>query len=367
MALKNHPEISENTAKRIREIAEKLGYRPDPNLSKIAAARWQSHKVSTGTALAFVGSLHPDHLSLIPADALEHPSPYLTGQQDQPSWTQLLPGHLQFQGARKRAHELGYELHYFLLKPGDDAKSLSRILYHRGIQGVILSPVFDHRFIKEFNWRQFATVAVADHYYLPPTDCVVPKLSLHILQAFCEFYRRGYKRPGLVLYHEKIQHLNNHILRGVFLSLCESSKMIIDAPPAFYIQHGKEDEMMDWIGKYQPDVVVGFNDYVYETLKKFHFQIPAQGSFVSLATKDPEQRVSGVKDPDFMLGYTGVDVLDFKIKHGIWGESSTRNFHTIQTEWVEGKTLSARTDGADGNHEVSSDPADFLRILSLDS
>ena len=54
LALAGHPRIPESTRAHIRQVAAELGYRPDPALSSIAAARWQGRRDAKGTALAFL-------------------------------------------------------------------------------------------------------------------------------------------------------------------------------------------------------------------------------------------------------------------------------------------------------------------------
>jgi LacI family transcriptional regulator len=179
LALRNNPESSTQTRTKIKKLAQSMGYRPDPSLSKIAASRWKGTHSTDRPALAFVASLHPDHLGLLPEEALLHPTPYIL-EDNPPDWVVYLSGYEHFRGAHQRADQLGYTITYHLYKKGDNLKSLCHSLYHRGVQGIMVSPIFERKFIDEFEWKYFACVSVADHYYIPSTDLVVPKLSLHM-------------------------------------------------------------------------------------------------------------------------------------------------------------------------------------------
>ena len=302
-------------------------------------------------------------MDLVPKEALDHPKPFIMDSIHAPEWTIYLPGHIQYKGANARAEELGYQIQYFLCLPDANARALSNNLYHRGIQGVMLSPIFESKFIDTFDWEKFACVSIADHYYLPPTDFVVPKLSSHIMLVFSELFRRGYRRPGIVLYHERIQHLNNHTLRGVFLSLCETVGILADVPSPCYIEHKDLPKLKEWVELEKPDVVIGFNDFVYDTLREFGYRIPEDISFVSLATKDPKQLITGVEDPDFMMGYNGIDVIHQKLRHGVIGTHETRMFHTIQSKWIRGSSLPKKSEDTKQEAMANKGFADFMEIF----
>ena len=55
LALRESPRISPETRARVREVAAKLGYRPDPMLSALAAHRWKRHPKVEGATLAVIG------------------------------------------------------------------------------------------------------------------------------------------------------------------------------------------------------------------------------------------------------------------------------------------------------------------------
>src|SRR5690606_39803630 len=72
LALRNNPTIAAATRVRVRTMAEKLGYRPDPALSTLARQRWAGHETGSGAALAYlVDSRMPNygsHGRFLPSD-----------------------------------------------------------------------------------------------------------------------------------------------------------------------------------------------------------------------------------------------------------------------------------------------------------
>lgn len=58
LALRSHPRIPENTRKRIQQVAEEMGYRPNPLVSALIAQRRLGLAFSSGSVLAYLHSQH---------------------------------------------------------------------------------------------------------------------------------------------------------------------------------------------------------------------------------------------------------------------------------------------------------------------
>ena len=53
-ALRNHPKIAEPTRRRVRAIAQELGYRPNPRIASLMAHIRSAHSKPHGERIAFV-------------------------------------------------------------------------------------------------------------------------------------------------------------------------------------------------------------------------------------------------------------------------------------------------------------------------
>src|SRR5436190_12044397 len=96
LALRNSPKISAETTRRIRDIANRLGYRPNPLASALMTQLRHSREIKRPSTLAYV-TAYPT------PDGWRGPGPFLEF----------------FLGARKRAEELGYTLEeWWLRRPG---------------------------------------------------------------------------------------------------------------------------------------------------------------------------------------------------------------------------------------------------------
>ncbi len=111
LALSGHPRISAATKERVRAVAERLGYAPDPALSSLAAARWQGRRDHKGRVLAFV------------CDDLKKAEPELRAC---------------LAGVRRQAALLGYGVEVFSLAAYPSAAALLRVVRQRNLRGMVI-------------------------------------------------------------------------------------------------------------------------------------------------------------------------------------------------------------------------------------
>ncbi|MEI9999815.1 MAG: LacI family DNA-binding transcriptional regulator [Verrucomicrobiota bacterium] len=116
LALHNHPRIPGATKTRIREAAERLGYRPDAAMAALCAYRASRRPVQGQGVLAWV-----------------------TNYRTVDRWRESACNCDYYEGAAQRATERGYRLESFwLAAPEMTPKRMSKILWTRGIQGLLL-------------------------------------------------------------------------------------------------------------------------------------------------------------------------------------------------------------------------------------
>ncbi len=111
LALSGHPRIPETTRARIREVAKRLGYAPDPALASLAAQRWQGRRDHKGLVLAFV------------CDDIRAAEPELKAY---------------LAGVRRQAKLLGYGVEVFSLADYPSVAALLRVVEQRGLRGMVI-------------------------------------------------------------------------------------------------------------------------------------------------------------------------------------------------------------------------------------
>jgi LacI family transcriptional regulator len=173
-ALNNHRSIPETTRRRIRAIAESMGWSPNPLASAYMAHLRATHPPSFKASLGVV---------------VDFPMP--RGVED-------LPGHVRriFRGAESRAAEYGYRVHAFSLRQEEMTPAkLDRTLFNRNVPGFIITGLRQPgRMLKGLNWDRYATVATGFSLTQPQVHRVVTDVmhgfGLVIDEAFALGYRR---------------------------------------------------------------------------------------------------------------------------------------------------------------------------------
>ena len=239
-ALSNHPHVAKATRERLRALAERLGYRPDPALAAMARDRWLGRAGRNANAIAYVA---------MRAGA----------EREEPC-----------AGARDEADKLGWRLEFFALAAYPSPAALARVLVARGIQGMLLRLERPGAVVEGWPWERFA----AAHVSLPPDrapwlDAATPDVfGLH-LQAMREVLARGYRRPGLVLQGPRF--LADELRRvGGCLAAWHEAGGRGRPPPLWWLDEGEAVEqahaLRAWVEAERLDAVLGQTDLVAERL-----------------------------------------------------------------------------------------------------
>ncbi len=195
-ALRKHPSIPPETCARIRAVADKLGYRPDPQISALMA------HIGRGRAVPSAGRIA------------------LVWMQGRRTLTRTEDFFVQMrEGAAARAQLRGYHLEEFW--PAEDrlsAARLSAILRARGISSVIFSPNIEGVTADyPLAWEHFACV-VLGHARWPVELHRVAHDHYH---AVCECLQRmtaaGSERPAIVL-TEEINQRTDSAVKAAFMT-----------------------------------------------------------------------------------------------------------------------------------------------------
>src|SRR5882724_7323098 len=117
LALRDHPSIPEVTRLKVKKIANKLGYQPDPTVAKVMGAIAR-HSVSQMTA----------------------PLVLLSNWPTPKHWLNEKHGLARFhRGLVGRARELGYRLEEFWIRaPGMTPRRVQQIMESRGTEGIVV-------------------------------------------------------------------------------------------------------------------------------------------------------------------------------------------------------------------------------------
>lgn len=332
LALKDDPQISAATRKRVRVVAKKLGYEPNAVLSQLMAQLRASRTTHFQAKLALINANHD-------REALrQHPT---------------IPTYVS--GCENRAAKTGYAFDPFWMHdPTLKPERLRGILDSRGIKGILLVGLMhSNRLPPEFTplWETFPTVVTGVRTRDPDLSfCCVDHHHL-ALQAIERSLELGYRRPGLVL-DDVIDKLIERRFSAGFQTgqreLPRSRRLPIyslpdsddkAAPPSFF----------DWLDHHRPDVVFTLYNRVERWITESGRRIPEDVGIIQLEWRANRPEIAGMNQHNFAVGEAAVDMLISQIHNNESGVNEFPRATLIGATWAEGPSapgLTATTERA---------------------
>lgn len=323
-ALANSPLLAEETKKKVRDAAAKIGYVPDPVLASLNAYVHSKRPISRGSVIAWLGRL---------------PAASITARVNE--WETTV-----FQAAETRALQLGYRLEYFWMNdPSISLLALDRVLWSRGIAGLIIGSQNRPHSRIHFNMNRWCAVTVSKTLYSPRIDQVSADHSQEIRYCYRKLLSCGYRRIGLVLSHfyDEKSYTN---WRGGYL--IEQSRLRESARiPVLICMEEDADSHKVWLKKYTPDcLITAFEgtDKRFKVIKKLGYRVPRDlgVAFLNLRTSPIAETYSGVEEPNEEIGFRAIDLLVSRVRNNQPGVPACRMAHLLEGSWKEGKTVRHR-------------------------
>lgn len=313
-ALRHDPAIPSVTARRIREIAQRLGYRPDPALTRLMTALRERRRAGAPSVLA-----------------------YLTAHEERGGWRWHPSQRLCFEGAARRATELGYKLEEFWAgEPGMTNARLSQIIWARGIEGVIVAPLPAPRpAFPDFDWTLFSGVEIGYSLAQPALHRVCSHHVQGILLLAEKLRAAGYRRVGLALSRELDERVHHHWRAGY---LAAQSLGGGEADLMFVAEDWNRAAFARWLQARQPDALVTIGPQVGAWLEALGLRVPHDLGLahVDVALGGPD--ATGIDQNIGLIGSAAVDLASSLIHHQERGVPAVPRVTMIEGTFVPGRT-----------------------------
>lgn len=325
LALSNHPRIREEVRRQIHELAQQMGYRPDPALTLLAQNRFAAHTTKYQALSYLVNSREPD------AERRDLQSRYFTA-------------------ARQRAEERGYQIRRFDLAAYRSGAQASRVLYHRGVQGLIIPEMARgaEPMLRDFEWDRFAVVCCMLGWLNTPFHVVRKDIFNDTRLLWREATARGYRRIGGAFFqHDPIAE-DDYSRYG---AAATEQRLLIPASrrlPLLLCSPQDEAAFLAWMRRFQPDAVLGFCEAPYRWLLKSGYKVPGDVAFATSFVDLNTQKCSGVSALSCELGHAAVDHLIAQIHQNLRGIPAIQQSISLEPKWVEGETM-PRASGANAS------------------
>lgn len=316
-ALRNDLEISKATRERVQNLAQQMGYRPDPMLHALAHYRRSRTQMPIAAELAWIN---------------HWPNP-------KKLWS-FKEFTLYWQGAFEEAERCGFRLEEFILEKGMNLARLENILRARNIRGILLPPrgaaAPDYR---EFNWDDFCIVRFGHSFSYPHAHLVSSDQLTDGVIAFENIWKIGYRRVGLATSSKM------HTRFGAGFMFSQMKWSPDTRVPALVLKQEQNDEdkqsLKTWMKTYRPDAILTDVGELRGLLAEIGCKVPKHVGLAALSVLDGNAD-AGINQNSYEIGRAAIQLLISLINHNECGIPNVCRELLVEGEWVNGSTLPPR-------------------------
>lgn len=312
-ALRNAPEVSPECRERVRSIAERLGYRPDPKLTafmRYLRVRRGGDRVET---LAYVFC---------------HRGP----KEPRRSVSQ----ERFLQGVVARTGRLGYGLDRFVLAPKVlSPAQLARILAARGIRGVIVASASELDEALDPLLRQAACCVAGA---AQPELVVHRATSNHYTSIRIALDRlRGLGHRRIALYID--QGTDAHLLHAWRAALADFllSESLPPADLTRVVEEWDQPTFLSWVREQEPTVVLTHHQPAWEWLRAACLR---RRTGLALLDRPPSATgLAGIDQNHEAIGRAAVDLIAARLLNHDVGLVEHPHIVTVNGTWTDGPSV----------------------------
>lgn len=320
LALRGRREIPPATRKRIEAIARRMGYTPDPLLKALSAYRQKQRPAAYRSTLAWINN-YPE------PPELYRPEGY----------------RLMYEGAKKRAAELGYGLAAVnLAEFRYDKKTAQRVLDTRGINGLLVAPLHDSMDHVDLDWDRYSAVRLGYSMQDTLLHTVVTSQYRGGYSATEHLFKLGYRKIAYIHEEQFDIRTSGHFLGG-YLSACAhyglGGSLVLALPTA---RNNRDvlawEQAREWIAKRKPDAIIMAAWDLLPHLINWGYDVPGEIGLASLTVGEKNRNTSGIHQNERAAGSAAVDVLTSMVERQERGIPRTPMHVLIEGVWRDGRT-----------------------------
>ena len=306
MALRNNPAISAPTRERVQALAKKLNYRGNVLVNALMT-QVRRGRVNTSSEVIAL---------LVEGD-----------------WPSNAPSILEgTEIARQRASQAGLRLEVFPLgRRGEDSARVNRVLYNRGIRGVIVGPMPLDLKPLSLDWDRYACMAIGYSFQQQLMHRVANAHFFGWMTCYTQLLKSGCERIGCVLDRD-----DDERARYFWQAAARSAPHIHGGaviPPLMMSPPFKRPLFARWFKEHKPDAVMGnAPNYVADGIAGLKLD-------VEYATLDLRagQSWNGIRQSVGEIFSTAVDQLVGEMMRNEYGLPAFPKTTLIEGRWVSAK------------------------------
>lgn len=307
-------------AKRVREAAKRLGYRPDPLVGALMAARRRNREPGFHGVVALVNT-------------------HSLAVKDSNARVRGL-----FQGAAAQAAKSGYRLEEFHCLPEEGAlRGLLKSLRARGVPGILWMHFRNPGFRMRVDLRPFACATYGFSLDEPRLHRASDFQLDSMQQVLEKLARRGCRRAGYVTFRQAEARVHRQWAAGWMEYRLQAPEVEWLEPLVLDLERYAEARRAfeDWFGRHRPEAVVAPFGEALEWLEGLGVRVPGQVGF-ALLDAEPGGRASGIDQQWDRIGAAAVDLITGQLGRNERGIPESAKLMLVPGRWQEGRTLPKR-------------------------
>lgn len=320
-ALRNDPSIPPETTRRLQQLAQRLGYTPNPLVAALLSQVRTNRPQGEHTVIAYLNTWWPKR-----------------------AWETCNTKTGQYRGAAQRAAELGFRLENFWLhEPGMSSARLAQIFKARGIRGVLIGPMQNQSEVLDFPWSDFSLANIGYSLHTPAISRACHAHFRGMYRAMDELIPRGYRRIGYVTskdFEDRVNSLWGAAYRFNQNRLAAKNRI----EPLVFEAEAEIGALRRWLTDTRPDAIVNALPGVFELLSEAGLHAPEDIGFVhlDLPTHLKQAKVSGVDQLWEIVGAGALELVASQLYSNSRGLPNHPVTQLVEGAWVQGGTLRSR-------------------------
>jgi LacI family transcriptional regulator len=317
MALRGRPGISSETRERIRQLALRMGYTPNPVFSALTRLRLGNHDLARAPQLAFLVNCHRERNGELP-----------------------LSYRLMFEGAAAESKRFGFELKLLELSETEaDPHALTTALVDGEHQGIILAAFVPGHGNPLLDWTRWTAVKINSRHLEPSLPIVSHDHVVAVTLAFSKLRRKGVKRFGIVVersFEESISHL--HVGGYLLQQHLEPERACV---PVLSLPYSTAPKVLQslvsrWVEQHDVECVLSHTPGVREAVDA----LPPRGRprFISLAIDRREATEAGIYLHHEVVGQKAAALLVSRLRAGETTRGVDATITFVEVGWHAGAT-----------------------------
>jgi LacI family transcriptional regulator len=319
LALRNHPSIPPTTRNKIRAVADRLDYVPNPVFSAL------THFHLNGRVRA-----EPPRIAYLVNQPLET-GPVLYRHHD-----------AFFEGARQQARVLGYEVDLIFVGKGrHDSASLEAYLKKERLNGVVIAAFEPGGDTISLNWNDYTVVKINSLHHEPLAPMVANDQRQDVRLAFQRMLTLGYKRIGLAVGKGDEEGTEYRYSAGYLIE--QSSVPVADRVPQLLFPHQATRAVVsklmgEWVRQHKIEAVLCNWSITDELLSEAGFRVPDDVACACLCLLDKNKHLAGVYPNLHMVGAKAISLVTTMLKSGDRDVPEFASRTYVRSYWQDGET-----------------------------